>query len=297
MASLCSQSCSMCGSLQSNTAGSLLVGARSHAGLQAQASGRHRLHLAGRALEINRGSPKGSRVTFARFAWMTVLGMPLPAAANNPGRARRLEDAIRSRRFMSHRYTACARRFATLNGMEQATASIDPRHPIGRFQPPAVVTSADRARFIGDIRELPRQLRDAVAGLTDEQLDTPYRDGGWTVRQVVHHLADSHMNSFVRFKLALTEDSPMIKPYDESAWAETADSLELPLEPSIAILDGLHRRWVALLQSLREGDFERAFTHPERGPMRLDLNLALYSWHGRHHAAHITALRERMGWR
>ncbi len=139
-------------------------------------------------------------------------------------------------------------------------------------------------------------MDDALKGLADAQIDTPYRDGGWTVRQVIHHLADSHMNSFVRFKLALTEDSPTIKPYNEAAWAETADARALPLAPSLDLIDGLHQRWVVLLESLNDADFGRTFTHPERGQMRLDVNLALYAWHCRHHTAHIVSLRERMGW-
>ena len=130
----------------------------------------------------------------------------------------------------------------------------------------------------------------------DSQLDTPYRDGGWTIRQVVHHLADSHANSYVRFKLALTEQWPTIKPYDEAAWAELADSRKLPVEPSLQMIAGLHARWVALLESLSEEDFQRGFTHPERGRMTLATNLALYAWHSRHHTAHISGLRARMGW-
>jgi len=139
-------------------------------------------------------------------------------------------------------------------------------------------------------------MRAAVAGLTEEQLDTPYRSGGWTVRQVVHHVPDSHMNSYVRFKLALTEEEPLITPYDEALWAKLADSAA-PIEGSVELLDGLHRRWVSLLQSMSEGDFGRSFRHPELGLVRLEQNLALYSWHSKHHVTHITALRDRMGWR
>lgn len=172
----------------------------------------------------------------------------------------------------------------------------DLRYPVGRFQPPVAITAAERRGFIEEIEQLPARLRAAVAGLAEAQLDTPYRDGGWTVRQVVHHVADSHMNSFIRFKLALTEDAPSIKPYDEGAWAMTADSLTVPAEVSLGLIEGLHARWAVLLRSLGEADLERAFVHPERGRMQLDVNLALYAWHSRHHTAHITSLRERMGW-
>jgi hypothetical protein len=143
---------------------------------------------------------------------------------------------------------------------------------------------------------LPANLRTAVSGLTNSQLDTPYRDGGWNLRQVVHHLADSHANSYVRFKLSLTEEWPTIKPYDEAAWAELAYSRTLPVEPSLEMIAGLHTRWVALLQSLSEHDFQRGFNHPERGRMTLATNLALYAWHSHHHTAHISALRARNGW-
>lgn len=180
--------------------------------------------------------------------------------------------------------------------METPSLAADPRYPIGRFERPSTVSAADRLKWIADIESLPAQLRGALEGLDDAQLDTPYRDGGWTIRQVVHHVADSHINSFVRFKLALTEANPTIKPYDEAAWAETVDSKALPVQPSLGVLDGVHQRWTALLRSLSEGDYQRTFQHPERGSMSLDANLALYSWHGRHHLAHVTRLRERMGW-
>ncbi|HLI30711.1 MAG TPA: putative metal-dependent hydrolase, partial [Terriglobia bacterium] len=147
------------------------------------------------------------------------------------------------------------------------------------------------------IEEVPARLRAAVKGLSDAQLDTPYREGGWTVRQVVHHLADSHMNSYVRFRLALTESEPTIKTYDQTRWAELRDARTAPVEPSLALLESLHKRWVLLLKSLEAADFSRTFRHPDRGTMTLDQNLALYAWHGRHHVAHITSLRERMGWR
>ena len=135
-----------------------------------------------------------------------------------------------------------------------------------------------------------------MSGLSDAQLDTPYRDRGWTVRQLVHHVADSHVNSVVRFKLALTEDWPTIKPYDEKAWAELPDSKTLPIDGSLVLIEALHARWVALLESMSEPDFARGIKHPERGPSDLALTLALYAWHSQHHTAHITALRERMGW-
>jgi len=172
----------------------------------------------------------------------------------------------------------------------------DPRFPIGKFngQPPA--NEAERNKFLRDIEETPSRLRSAVAGLSEAQLNTPYRDGGWTVRQVVHHVPESHMNSYIRFKLALTEDEPTIKPYAEERWAQLADVQNTPIEVSLALLDSLHQRWVILLRGLRPGDWQKTFRHPEIGLMNLDKTLALYSWHGKHHVAHITALRGRMGW-
>jgi DinB superfamily len=171
----------------------------------------------------------------------------------------------------------------------------DLRYPIGKFRPPAEKTPAVRAAQIETLRLLPERLRAAVAGLSDAQLDTAYRDGGWTVRQVVHHFADSHANSYVRFKLALTEDWPTIKPYDEAAWARLKDS-SLPIEPSLVFITGLHQRLVALLELMTEKDFDRGFNHPERGRVTLATNLAIYDWHSRHHVAHITNLRARQGW-
>ena len=171
----------------------------------------------------------------------------------------------------------------------------DPRYPIGKFKPPAASTPAVRAEQIETLRLLPERLRAAVAGLNDTQLDTPYRDGGWTVRQVVHHFADSHANSYIRFKLALTEDWPTIKPYDEAAWARLPDS-RLAIEPSLVLITGLHQRLVGLLEPMSEEDFERGFIHPERGRVSLATNLAIYDWHSRHHTAHITNLRARKGW-
>ena len=171
----------------------------------------------------------------------------------------------------------------------------DLRFPIGRFSPPAASLPGIRAAHIQTLRLLPERLRAAVSGLTDAQLDTPYREGGWTVRQLIHHIADSHSVCLVRFKLALTEDWPTINPYDEAAWANLADC-RLPAEVSLQLIDALHQRWVALLQSFSEDDFHRGFVHPERGRMNLSTTLALYDWHSRHHTAHITALRARQGW-
>ena len=153
-----------------------------------------------------------------------------------------------------------------------------------------------RQQFIDDIEQTPAALRAAVQGLTPQQVETPYRDGGWTVRQVTHHVPESHMNAYIRFKLALTEDAPTIKPYMEDRWANLPDVQSTPLEVSLSLLDSLHDRWVRLLRSLSPQDWKRTFNHPELGSMPLEKNLALYSWHGRHHVAHITELRKKMGW-
>jgi uncharacterized damage-inducible protein DinB len=169
------------------------------------------------------------------------------------------------------------------------------RYPIGRFSPPASSIAGIRAAHIQGLRVLPERLRAAVSGLSEVQLDTPYREDGWTVRQVVHHVADSHANSFVRFKLALTEDWPDIKAYDEKAWAELADS-KLPVDGSLAFIEALHQRWVSLLESMTEDDFRKGYVHPKGGRQNLATALALYEWHGRHHTAHITGLRARKGW-
>jgi len=150
--------------------------------------------------------------------------------------------------------------------------------------------------FLEQIAQTPAKLRGAVAGLADAQLDTPYRPDGWTVRQVVHHVPDSHLNSYVRFKLALTEDDPTIKTYAEDRWAELADSKATPIEVSLTLVDSLHDRWMRLLRSLTPEEWKRTFRHPELGPMTLEKTLALYAWHGRHHVAHITELRKRMSW-
>jgi hypothetical protein len=140
-------------------------------------------------------------------------------------------------------------------------------------------------------------LRAAIGGLNEKQLNTPYRDDGWTVRQVIHHVPESHMNAYIRFKLALTENEPTIKPYDEAAWAETGDVRETPIEVSLALLENLHTRWVVRLRSMSDSDFAKQFRHPEMGVVPLEKNLALYAWHGKHHVAHITSLRERNQWR
>jgi uncharacterized damage-inducible protein DinB len=173
---------------------------------------------------------------------------------------------------------------------------IDLRYPVGKFSFPQSVSAAERREWIRDVGEAPRRLRAAVEGLTDSQLDTPYRPEGWTVRQVVHHVPESHMNSYIRFKLALTEDTPTIKPYDEALWAKLPDATASPIGASLALLEALHLRWVRLLEGMSEADYGRVFRQPELGPVRLDQNLALYAWHGKHHVAHITALRERMRW-
>jgi uncharacterized damage-inducible protein DinB len=173
---------------------------------------------------------------------------------------------------------------------------VDLRYPIGKFEWEGGLTEEKRRQYIDDIAEAPGKLRAAVAGLSEPQLDTPYRDGGWTVRQVVHHLADSHLNAFVRFKLALTEDRPTVKTYNEQLWAETPDARNAPAELSLALVESLHRRWTVLVRSLAPADFARSLRHPELGEVTLEKYLAMYAWHGRHHVAHITGLRERMAW-
>jgi uncharacterized damage-inducible protein DinB len=172
----------------------------------------------------------------------------------------------------------------------------DPRYPLGRFTPDAEPAPATRARHIEAIAGLPQRMRHALAGLNDNQVNTPYREGGWTVRQVVHHVPDSHLNAYIRFKWAMTEEKPTIKAYDETAWAALKDSELTPVEVSLDLLESLHARWAVLLRSLKAEDFQKTFVHPESGPHDLDWLLSLYSWHGNHHLAHITSLRERMGW-
>ena len=173
----------------------------------------------------------------------------------------------------------------------------DLRYPVGPFEPVSTLTPDERRAAIDAIAEVPARLRAAVANLTDGQLDTPYRPGGWTVRQLVHHVADSHMNALMRFKLALTEDAPTVKTYEEGLWAELADTKTPPIDSSLAIIDNLHKRWVILLRSLEPAQFERKFRHPQWGLGTVDFLLAQYAWHGKHHVAHITSLRERSGWR
>ena len=169
----------------------------------------------------------------------------------------------------------------------------DLQYPVGKFSFPEAITAAQRAAFIRELAQAPRELRAAASSLAAEELDTPYRPGGWTARQVIHHVPDSHMNAYVRFKLALTENDPVIKPYDEARWAMLADS-RLPIEPSLDLLEALHVRWVRLLESMNDSEFQRRFVHPESGAtLRLDQWLAQYAWHGRHHAAHVRLLQKR----
>jgi hypothetical protein len=170
------------------------------------------------------------------------------------------------------------------------------RYPVGDFGLDPEVTASKRARWLQQMAEMPAGLAAALSGLDDRQLGTPYREGGWTPRQVVHHLADAHMNGFVRFKLALTEDLPPIKTYEETLWAETADGRDAPVGGSVRLLEALHERWTILLASLSGPEFGRAFSHPQRGLLTIDKAIQLYAWHGLHHTAHITALRARQRW-
>ena len=172
----------------------------------------------------------------------------------------------------------------------------DLRYPVGKLVRKTELTNAERASAIDAIAGTPRQLRSAVSSLNDEQLDTPYRPDGWTVRQLVHHVADSHLNAYTRFRLALTEDNPTFKPYAEAAWAELQDARTMPISPSLSLLDALHQRLDVLLRATPADQFTRTASHPDNGPMTLDALLNTYAWHGRHHIAHVTALRERMGW-
>lgn len=176
-------------------------------------------------------------------------------------------------------------------------SSLDPRYPIGRLETVGrPLSPEERTRRIDLIEAHPERMRAAVEGLTDEQLDTPYRDGGWTVRQVVHHVVDSHLNAYVRFKLAVTEDAPTIGTYEEKEWAELPDAKDAPVEGSLEILEALHRRWVSFLRALEPEDFRRPVRHPEIGELTVDVLLEIYGWHGPHHEAHVTTLRAREGW-
>ena len=173
---------------------------------------------------------------------------------------------------------------------------MDPRYPIGNFEMPTQVTPVRRAQAMDEIAALPVKMRAAVNGLDDAQLDTPYRSGGWTVRQVVHHVPDSHLNAYVRLKLALTEEKPTIKPYDEDAWSKLADSKSTPIEVSLSLLTAVHDRFDRIWRSLKPEQFARQLVHPESGERTVDWLLFLYEWHGKHHTAHITELRKQKGW-
>jgi uncharacterized damage-inducible protein DinB len=172
----------------------------------------------------------------------------------------------------------------------------DPRYPIGKFAYAGTLTAEQKQQYLTDIEQTPTRLRASLSGLSDQQLDTPYRDGGWTLRQVAHHVVDSHMNSYIRFKLALTEEEPTIKPYMESLWAELPEARHAPIAVSLALLDSLHQRWMLMLRTFTDVEWKRTFRHPEMGPMTLEKTLALYAWHGHHHVAHITNLRTQKGW-
>jgi len=173
---------------------------------------------------------------------------------------------------------------------------MDARYPVGKFELPKEVTPALRQAAIQELAATPASVRAAVAGLSEAQLDTPYREGGWTVRQVVHHLVDSHVNAYIRLRLALTENQPTIKPYDENIWANLEDARSAPVEVSLKLLEPLHERWARLLRSLNAEQYARTLVHPEHGVKNVDWLLFLYSWHGRHHTAHITELRKQKGW-
>jgi uncharacterized damage-inducible protein DinB len=173
--------------------------------------------------------------------------------------------------------------------------SEDLRFPIGKYDKDTKITPEQRKQFIQEIAVLPKYLQHSVENLSDEQLDTPYRPEGWTVRQVIHHVGDSHLNSFIRFKLALTEDNPTIRPYAEDLWAETAE-YKMPVDVSLNLIDSIHRRWAALLESMSDEDFARTLNHPETGVWTLENLLGMYVWHGKHHTAHINNLKKRNGW-
>jgi uncharacterized damage-inducible protein DinB len=173
--------------------------------------------------------------------------------------------------------------------------SEDLSYPIGKYDKDTKITPEQRKQFITDIADLPKTLHEAVKNLNEEQLDTPYRPRGWTVRQVVHHVGDSHLNSFIRFKLALTEDNPTIRPYAEDLWAKTAE-YKMPVEVSLSLVDSIHQRWVSLLESMSNEDFARPLNHPETGVWTLENLLGMYVWHGKHHMAHINNLKSRNNW-
>lgn len=173
----------------------------------------------------------------------------------------------------------------------------DPRYPIGKYDPPAELDAAFVARSLAALEALPGELRAAVAGLGDSQLDTPYRDGGWSVRQVVHHVPDSHLNAYARHKLAITEENPTIRPYREALWAELPDAKSGDPELSLRLIEAVHARWIVYLRALPPAAFSRTFVHPEaQRTMRLDWSVGMYAWHGRHHTAQILALRAARGW-
>jgi len=170
------------------------------------------------------------------------------------------------------------------------------RYPVGRLDTKQSLTAAEREALLGELVSLPGRVKQAVAELSEEQLDTPYRPDGWTVRQVVHHLPDSHMNGYVRFKWAATEDDPLIRTYDQAGWGELEDARSAPISHSLDLLEAVHTRWVGWLRTLEEADWARTYQHPKLGSVTLDMTLQLYGWHGNHHLAHITGLKERMGW-
>jgi uncharacterized damage-inducible protein DinB len=173
----------------------------------------------------------------------------------------------------------------------------DLRYPVGPWKAPVSISATDRTRFIEQIAAAPQAMRQAVAGLSDAQLDTPYRDGGWTVRQVVHHVPDSHMNAYLRMKFGLTEQQPQVKPYDQETWAQTPEIATTPISVSLDLLESLHERWVRLMKGMKDQDFARLINHPEwSAPLSLDMVAAHYAWHGRHHVGHISELRKRKGW-